>query len=50
MADASRRALAAEADRCMLFTGLANPTSNKIYAEVGYRRVGDWEQHQLVPR
>jgi RimJ/RimL family protein N-acetyltransferase len=50
VAAASRRALAAGAERCMLFTDLANPTSNKIYAEVGYRRVGDWEQHAFVPR
>jgi predicted GNAT family acetyltransferase len=29
----------------MLFTDLENPTSNKIYAEVGYRRIADWEEH-----
>jgi len=34
----------------MLFTDLANPTSNKIYAEVGYRRVGDWEEIELEGR
>jgi len=45
VAAASRRALAHGANRCMLFTDLANPTSNKIYAEVGFRRVGDWEEH-----
>ncbi len=45
IASASRRALAGGARRCMLFTDLANPTSNKIYAEVGYRRIGDWEEH-----
>ena len=45
VAGASRRALAAEASKCMLFTDLTNPTSNKIYAEVGYRRIGDWEEH-----
>jgi predicted GNAT family acetyltransferase len=45
----SRRALVAGAARCMLFTDLANPTSNKIYASVGYRRVGDWEEHDLLP-
>jgi len=33
----------------MLFTDLANPTSNKIYAEVGYRRTGDWEEIALEP-
>ena len=27
--------------RCMLFTDLANPTSNDIYQAVGYRRCGD---------
>lgn len=30
--------------RCTLFTDLANPTSNKIYAHVGYRRVADWNE------
>jgi uncharacterized protein len=32
------------ADRCMLFTDLANPTSNKIYASIGYSRIGDWRE------
>jgi GNAT superfamily N-acetyltransferase len=45
VAATSRRALAGGAERCMLFTDLANPTSNKIYAEIGYRRTGAWEQH-----
>lgn len=49
VAAASRRALAAGARRCMLFTDLANPTSNKIYAEVGYRLTGDWEELTLEP-
>ncbi|WP_426564527.1 GNAT family N-acetyltransferase [Angustibacter sp. McL0619] len=26
---------------CMLYTDLANPTSNRIYQRIGYRRVGD---------
>jgi RimJ/RimL family protein N-acetyltransferase len=47
VAETSRRALAAGAERCMLYTDLANPTSNKIYAEVGYRRCGDWEEIAL---
>ena len=47
VAAGSRRALAEGAERCMLFTDLANPTSNKIYAEVGYRRIGDWEEIAL---
>jgi RimJ/RimL family protein N-acetyltransferase len=50
VAAASRRALASGAERCMLFTDLANPTSNKIYAEVGYRRVRDWEEIALDPK
>lgn len=34
----------------MLFTDLANPTSNRIYAAVGFRRVADWEEHTLLTR
>lgn len=48
VAAASRWALARGARRCMLYTDLDNPTSNKIYAEVGYRRIGDWEEIALV--
>jgi predicted GNAT family acetyltransferase len=44
VAQTSRAALAGGARQCMLFTDLANPTSNKIYAAVGFRRVGDWEE------
>ena len=47
VAAASRRALTAGATRCALFTDLSNPTSNKIYAEVGYRRFADWEEHEF---
>jgi RimJ/RimL family protein N-acetyltransferase len=47
VADMSRHALAHGATACMLFTDLANPTSNKIYKEVGYRRVGDWEEQEF---
>ena len=49
VAAASRHALAAGAERCMLFTDLSNPTSNKIYGEVGYRRMGGWEEIMLEP-
>jgi predicted GNAT family acetyltransferase len=28
-------------ESCMLYTDLANPTSNKIYQAMGYRRIGD---------
>jgi predicted GNAT family acetyltransferase len=44
VARASRHALERGARQCMLFTDLANPTSNKIYAAVGFRRAGDWEE------
>ncbi|HUA69915.1 MAG TPA: GNAT family N-acetyltransferase [Solirubrobacteraceae bacterium] len=47
VAATSRRALAHGAERCMLYTDLDNPTSNKIYAEVGYRRSSDWEEIAL---
>jgi hypothetical protein len=45
----SRRALAEGTRRCALFTDVANPTSNKIYAEVGYRRLCAWETIALRP-
>jgi predicted GNAT family acetyltransferase len=47
VAAVSRHALATDAERCALFTDLANPTSNKIYADVGYRRIADWEEHSF---
>jgi predicted GNAT family acetyltransferase len=50
VAAVSRRALAAGAERCALFTDLANPTSNKIYADVGYRPIADWEEHAFEER
>jgi predicted GNAT family acetyltransferase len=49
VADLSSYALRAGADRCMLFTDLANPTSNRIYARIGYRRCGDWEERAIEP-
>jgi predicted GNAT family acetyltransferase len=45
----SAHALRSGAARCMLFTDLANPTSNKIYARIGYRRHGDWEERVVEP-
>lgn len=44
VAAVSRHALHARAHTCMLYTDLANPTSNKIYADVGYRRIAEWEE------
>jgi predicted GNAT family acetyltransferase len=49
VAAASRRALSAGARQCMLFTDLANPTSNRIYARVGFRRCADWEELKFLP-
>jgi len=31
----------AQGNRCMLYTDLANPTSNRVYQRIGYRRIGD---------
>jgi GNAT superfamily N-acetyltransferase len=49
VAAVTRLALARGAQRCMLYTDLDNPTSNKIYAEVGYRRALDWEEIAFEP-
>lgn len=40
VAEASRRQQA-DGHLCMLYTELANPTSNKIYRAIGYRHLGD---------
>lgn len=32
---------------CFLFTDLSNPTSNKIYQEIGYKPVGDWNNYSF---
>jgi predicted GNAT family acetyltransferase len=47
VAAACRAALASGASRCMLFTDVDNPTSNKIYASVGFRPAGTWEDHRF---
>jgi predicted GNAT family acetyltransferase len=36
-------------DFCFLFTDLANPTSNAIYARIGYEPVADWDQWAFEP-
>jgi predicted GNAT family acetyltransferase len=38
----SRRLLAEGRSFCVLFTDLANPTANAVYARVGYRPLGDY--------
>lgn len=45
VADVSRRSLAAGARKCMLYTDLANATSNNIYQAVGYRRSNDAQEY-----
>jgi predicted GNAT family acetyltransferase len=50
VAAVSRHALATGAQRCALFTDLANPTANKIYADVGYRPIAEWEEHAFGER
>ena len=37
------------ARRCMLYTDLANPISNHIYAKIGYRRMATWSEHRFTP-
>jgi len=43
----SRQLFETGARQIVLFTDLANPTSNRIYADVGYRRIADWEVNTL---
>jgi predicted GNAT family acetyltransferase len=33
---------------CSLFTDLANPTSNRIYMDIGYQPVCDFEEHRFA--
>ncbi|MGH2891957.1 MAG: GNAT family N-acetyltransferase, partial [Solirubrobacteraceae bacterium] len=49
VAAVSRHAVDTGAHTCMLYTDLANPTSNKIYADVGYRRIAEWEERVFTP-
>lgn len=35
-------------DRCFLFTDIANPTSNHIYQQIGYRPICDWHEYSLT--
>jgi len=44
----SQKLLDDGARRCILYTDLANPTSNKIYAALGYRRFAEWEEHAFL--
>jgi GNAT superfamily N-acetyltransferase len=48
VADVSQGRLAAGDLACCLFTDLANPVSNSIYPQVGYRPVGDYAEIKLT--
>ncbi|MBI4781675.1 MAG: GNAT family N-acetyltransferase [Oscillatoriophycideae cyanobacterium NC_groundwater_1537_Pr4_S-0.65um_50_18] len=45
----SQKLLDQGCDRCFLFTDLANPISNHIYHQIGYRPVCDWHEYSLIP-
>lgn len=49
VADLTAERLAAGLAFCFLFTDLANPTSNAIYARIGYEPVADWDQWVFGP-
>ncbi|MFF7470901.1 GNAT family N-acetyltransferase [Streptomyces sp. NPDC008092] len=46
-AEVSRAAVAAGAAEVLLFTDLANPTSNALYQRIGYRPVADWAVYEF---
>ena len=48
-AAASQTALDRGAQRCMLYTDLANPTSNGVYQRLGYTPVADAIQYRFLP-
>lgn len=45
VAELSRNILQSGKEFCMLYTDLANPTSNSIYKKIGYREMCDSVQH-----
>ena len=49
VAELTAERLAAGLAFCFLFTDLANPTSNAIYARIGYEPVADWDQWSFQP-
>ncbi|MDT8306720.1 MAG: GNAT family N-acetyltransferase [Anaerolineae bacterium] len=44
----SRQLLASGYEYCTLYTDLANPTSNDIYYQIGYRPVADFDAHRFT--
>jgi ribosomal protein S18 acetylase RimI-like enzyme len=49
-AELTRRLLAGGAPYCCLYTDLANPTANGIYARIGYRPVADFDEYGFEGR
>lgn len=47
-AEVSRAALASGADEVLLFTDLANPTSNGLYQRIGYQPVADFATYEFT--
>jgi RimJ/RimL family protein N-acetyltransferase len=47
-AEVSRAALTSGADEVLLFTDLANPTSNALYQRIGYRPVADFAVYDFT--
>ncbi len=50
VAELSRWLLSHGYRACYLYTDLTNPTSNKIYVDIGYERVCDSEEYHFRPR
>lgn len=50
VAEVSKELLSRGYEQTNLFTDLSNPTSNKIYQEVGYKPVADYHQYEFVDR
>jgi hypothetical protein len=48
VAELTQRQLETGAEFCCLYTDLANPTSNSIYAKIGYRPVCDSDWWEFV--
>lgn len=49
VAEMSREALDEGAQRCMLFTDVANPVSNNIYRQIGYRPIQEHAEYSFRP-
>jgi uncharacterized protein len=49
VAAVSQQGLARGKTRCLLYTDLANPTSNAIYQKIGYRPVCDSRNYRIRP-